>query len=116
MRKRNFKLPISDLEVPKVLGGEQRVVLHDPGDSLVSVAVEDVHLLSPRQPKSSHSCSSASTCMDGRRVSGCCSWLKNKSMKIEEILPFQHPRVMYMWGILRRSGDREGGVRILAVV
>ena len=40
MRKRNFKLPISDLEVPKVLGGEQRVVLHDPGDSLVSVAVE----------------------------------------------------------------------------
>ena len=47
MRKRNFKLPISDLEVPKVLGGEQRVVLHDPGDSLVSVAVEDVHLLCP---------------------------------------------------------------------
>ena len=31
--------------------GQRRTLGDDPGDSLVSVAVEDVHLLRPRQPR-----------------------------------------------------------------
>ena len=42
--------PLDGLKVVSVvLRGDERVLLHDPGDGLVGVAVEDVHLLRPRQ-------------------------------------------------------------------